>query len=195
MFSFFPFVLFFCFLKNFRIYAKSQSKENNFLLKFVVQTQTKKNKRCLTEFSQAPYNNLSNLKNQQSDFNNDNSNNNDSNNKDEINDENVKKIEKTNETTKSKEKKKESNNDSWYSAVLKESYKEFRRLTWCNVGIQYDWTLRKYNLNIITQQIPDSMILLCNYICNLINLNMIPQVKSHFTFFTFFIFFLFQINE
>ena len=48
------------------------------------------------------------------------------------------------------------------------SFKQFRQLTWCNVGIQYDWTERKYNLHTITAPIPKKMIDLCQRINELL---------------------------
>ena len=54
---------------------------------------------------------------------------------------------------------------SWTDAVERGDFSAFRQLTWSNVGIQYDWTERKYNLERITAPIPRSMTDLCSE-CN-----------------------------
>eukprot|EP01084_Bolivina_argentea_P078248 141960_1 len=51
---------------------------------------------------------------------------------------------------------------TWEQCIKQNNYKQFRQLTWSNVGIQYDWTDRKYNLNNITAPIPNTMLNLCN---------------------------------
>eukprot|EP01083_Nonionella_stella_P063757 165712_1 len=83
-------------------------------------------KQSIQQFSNAPYNNLSNLYQQQQN------------------------------TYKDKQI------PTWQDAVQQNNFKSFRQLTWANVGIQYDWTEREYNLQTITAPIPQSMINLCD---------------------------------
>ena len=92
-------------------------------------------KQSIQEFSNTPYNNLTNLYKQ----------------------ENV-------------------NKATWKNAVKQENFDAFRKLTWSNVGIQYDWTQRKYNLNNVTAQIPQTMIKLCDD-CNYL-LSNIDQIDD-----------------
>lgn len=92
-------------------------------------------KQSIKEFSNAPYNNLTNLYKQQ--------------NKD------ISEI------------------ATWEKAIKNNNFDNFRQLTWSNIGIQYDWTQRKYNLENVTAKIPKTMLKLCQD-CN----NLLSQIND-----------------
>ena len=109
-----------------------------------IQEQFKWIKQSIKEFSNAPYNNLTNLYKQQ--------------NKD------ISQI------------------ATWKNALKDNNLNNFRQLTWSNIGIQYNWTKREYNLNNITMKIPETMISLCLDCNNLLSkiddkMKMVPQTS------------------
>ncbi|ETO33570.1 hypothetical protein RFI_03532 [Reticulomyxa filosa] len=53
----------------------------------------------------------------------------------------------------------------WQKCVDANDLSLFEPLAWSNVGVQYDWTLRKYNTDVVTHPIPQAMIDVCTDIC------------------------------
>ena len=45
----------------------------------------------------------------------------------------------------------------------------FKKLTWSNIGIKYDWTARKYDMNNVTFDIKDNMKTLCDDVNEIMN--------------------------